>query len=69
MFSTVYYGEYKCYGPGADREQRVEWSKQLSDEEATVFLSKDFIGGKDWLRPAPSHFKNAPKQTQNKEIN
>ncbi|WZZ53902.1 hypothetical protein YC2023_054009 [Brassica napus] len=58
---TVYYGEYKCYGPGADRTQRVKWSKQLSDDEATVFLSKDFIGGKDWLRPAPSHFKNAPK--------
>ncbi|EOA37744.1 hypothetical protein CARUB_v10012537mg, partial [Capsella rubella] len=30
--------------------QRVKWSKQLSDDEATVFLSKDFIGGKDWLR-------------------
>ncbi|KAL0741474.1 hypothetical protein Bca4012_082987 [Brassica carinata] len=58
---TVYYGEYKCYGPGADRKQRVKWSKQLSDDEATVLLSKDFIGGKDWLRPAPSHFKNAPK--------
>ncbi|EFH56650.1 pectinesterase family protein [Arabidopsis lyrata subsp. lyrata] len=55
--NTVYYGEYKCYGPGADRGQRVKWSKQLSDDEATVFLSKDFIGGKDWLRPAPSHFK------------
>ncbi|CAN7136619.1 unnamed protein product [Brassica rapa subsp. narinosa] len=58
---TVYYGEYKCYGPGADRKQRVKWSKQLSDDEATVFLSKDFIGGKEWLRPAPSHFQNAPK--------
>ncbi|KAL0773887.1 hypothetical protein Bca101_039038 [Brassica carinata] len=58
---TVYYGEYKCYGPGADRTQRVKWSKQVSDDEATVFLSKDFIGGKDWLRPVPSHFKNAPK--------
>ncbi|EOA34669.1 hypothetical protein CARUB_v10022232mg, partial [Capsella rubella] len=59
--NTVYYGEYKCYGPGADRGQRVKWSKQLSDDEATVFLSKNFIGGKDWLRPTPSHFKIAPK--------
>ncbi|CAN6900495.1 unnamed protein product [Brassica oleracea] len=59
--NTVYYGEYKCYGPGADRRERVKWSKQLSDEEATVFMSKDFIGGKDWLRPAPSHFKAALK--------
>ncbi|CAH8360660.1 unnamed protein product [Eruca vesicaria subsp. sativa] len=62
--NTVYYGEYKCYGPGADRKQRVRWSKQLSDEEATVFMSKDFIGGKDWLRPAPSHFRLFPNQTQ-----
>ncbi|CAH2061583.1 unnamed protein product [Thlaspi arvense] len=59
--NTVYYGEYKCYGPGADRRQRVKWSKELSEEEASVFLSKDFIGGKDWLRPAPSHFKSALK--------
>ncbi|CAA7044804.1 unnamed protein product [Microthlaspi erraticum] len=58
---TAYYGEYKCYGPGADRRQRVKWSKQLSHDEATVFLSKNFIGGKDWLRPLPSHFKKAPK--------
>ncbi|XP_010526612.1 PREDICTED: putative pectinesterase 11 [Tarenaya hassleriana] len=57
--STVYYGEYRCYGDGADRSKRVKWSKQLSDEEAAAFLSKDMIGGKDWLRPAPSHFRTS----------
>nr|POE92145.1 laccase-11 [Quercus suber] len=43
--STVYYGEYQCYGPGANRTKRVGWSKSLSNQEATPFLTKDMIGG------------------------
>lgn len=57
MISTVYYGEYQCYGPGANKTKRVEWSKSLSNEDAAPFLTKDIIGGKDWLRPAQTHFK------------
>ncbi|TXG64556.1 hypothetical protein EZV62_011550 [Acer yangbiense] len=55
--STVFYGEFKNYGPGADRSKRVLWSRGLSNDEAAVFLTKDVIGGKDWLRPAPKNFK------------
>lgn len=55
--STVYYGEYQCYGPGANRTKRVEWSHSLSNNEATPFLTKDMIGGQGWLRPTPTHFK------------
>ena len=55
--STVYYGEYQCYGPGANRAKRVGWSKSLSNQEATPFLTKDMIGGQGWLRPSPTHFK------------
>ncbi|KAL5790928.1 hypothetical protein ACOSQ2_005816 [Xanthoceras sorbifolium] len=55
--STVFYGEYKNYGPGADRSKRVQWSRSLSNDEAATFLTKDVIGGKDWLRPAPKSFK------------
>ncbi|XP_021864240.1 putative pectinesterase 11 [Spinacia oleracea] len=55
--SNVVYGEYKCYGPGANRAKRVTWSKGLTNEEATPFLSKDMIGGRAWLRPAPTKFK------------
>ncbi|KAM3743161.1 hypothetical protein ACB098_07G123500 [Castanea mollissima] len=55
--STVYYGEYRCYGPGAERTKRVGWSKSLSNQEATPFLTKDIIGGQGWLRPLPTHFK------------
>ncbi|GKV21146.1 hypothetical protein SLEP1_g31154 [Rubroshorea leprosula] len=55
--STVYYGEYKCYGPGADTSKRVQWSQSLSEDEAAPFLTKHMIGGTTWLRPAPTHFK------------
>ncbi|KAL5563014.1 hypothetical protein UlMin_032761 [Ulmus minor] len=55
--SSVYYGEYECSGPGADRSKRVEWSQSLSSDEAAPFLTKDLIGGKDWLRDLPTQFK------------
>lgn len=55
--STVCYGEYKCYGPGANRTKRVKWSSSLSSDEAAPFLTMDMIGGRDWLRPVPTHFK------------
>lgn len=55
--SNVFYGEYKCYGPGASREERVTWSRSLTEEEAAPFLTKDMIGGRGWLRPVPTHFK------------
>uniref|UniRef100_A0A803NQR4 Pectinesterase n=2 Tax=Cannabis sativa TaxID=3483 RepID=A0A803NQR4_CANSA len=55
--STVYYGEYKCYGPGANRSKRVGWSRSLTSDEAASYLTKDMIGGRDWLRPPPTRFK------------
>ncbi|XP_022727201.1 putative pectinesterase 11 isoform X2 [Durio zibethinus] len=57
---TVYYGEYKCNGPGADTSKRVQWSHRLSHDEAAPFLTKDIIGGRGWLRPAPTNFKSRP---------
>ncbi|XP_019170363.1 PREDICTED: putative pectinesterase 11 [Ipomoea nil] len=54
---TVYYGEYKCYGPGADRSKRVEWSRSLSKAEAKPFMTKKMIEGQEWLRQAPTNFK------------
>ncbi|CAK7329683.1 unnamed protein product [Dovyalis caffra] len=56
--STAFYAEYKCYGPGADRSKRVEWSKSLSDDEAAPLLTKDVIGGEvglGALRQPPSN--------------
>ncbi|XP_044509713.1 putative pectinesterase 11 [Mangifera indica] len=56
---TTYYGEYKNYGPGADTSKRVGWSDKLSNEEAAPFLTKDMIGGTDWLRSSPKNFKKS----------
>ncbi|GLT86217.1 hypothetical protein SLE2022_043710 [Rubroshorea leprosula] len=55
--STVYYGEYMCYGPGADTSKRVQWSQSLSENQAAPFMTIDMIGGRSWLRRTPSHFK------------
>jgi pectinesterase len=49
---TVFYAEYKCSGPGANRQGRVPWSKELSDQQAAPFGSVAFIDGKSWLLPA-----------------
>ncbi|XP_065879464.1 putative pectinesterase 11 [Euphorbia lathyris] len=64
--SKVMYGEYKCYGPGADRSKRVQWSHDLSTAQAAPFLTKDIIGGQSWLRSSPNTFTKAstiPKPT------
>lgn len=47
--STVYYGEYECFGPGANRSGRVEWSRSLTTEEASI-ISKDMINCKSWIK-------------------
>ena len=41
---TAYYGEYKCTGPGSDTSQRVSWSHQLSDEEASTYTMENILG-------------------------
>ncbi|KAF2290093.1 hypothetical protein GH714_002085 [Hevea brasiliensis] len=57
--STVFYAEYKCYGPGANRAHRVEWSQSLSMEEAAPYLTKAMIGGQSWLRVHQPTLKEA----------
>ncbi|KAG8659999.1 hypothetical protein MANES_02G101400v8 [Manihot esculenta] len=32
---TVFYGQYKCSGPGADFGGRVSWSRELTEQEST----------------------------------
>ncbi|KAG7035083.1 putative pectinesterase 11, partial [Cucurbita argyrosperma subsp. argyrosperma] len=45
--------------PRANRAKRVVWSRSLSTDEAAKLFTKDMIGGRGWLRPAPSHFKRS----------
>ncbi|XP_071937496.1 putative pectinesterase 11 [Coffea arabica] len=61
--STAYFGEYKCYGPGANRSNRVKWYHSLSNHDAAPFLTKTMIGGRAWLRPVPTHFKQQTGST------
>ncbi|KAI4350787.1 hypothetical protein L6164_005203 [Bauhinia variegata] len=47
---TVFYGQYKCTGPGAGYAGRVSWSRELTDEEAKPFISLSFIDGFEWIK-------------------
>jgi pectinesterase len=44
---TARYAEYKNYGPSADPLKRVNWARQLTNEEATLLTVKTFFG--DWF--------------------
>ncbi|KAG2317746.1 hypothetical protein Bca52824_020868 [Brassica carinata] len=46
----LYHAEYKCHGPGAERQRRSEWAKELiTKQEVECLLSIDFIDGTSWL--------------------
>jgi len=45
----VMLAEFNCTGPGSDAAKRVPWSRRFTMNEATKYLSVDFINGKDWL--------------------
>lgn len=47
---TVFYGQYKCTGAGANYIGRVPWSRELTDEEAKPFISLSFIDGTEWIK-------------------
>nr|XP_027074283.1 probable pectinesterase 53 isoform X2 [Coffea arabica]XP_027078055.1 probable pectinesterase 53 isoform X2 [Coffea arabica] len=46
---TVFYGQFKCSGPGANFGGRVSWSRELTQQEAKPFISLSFIDGREWL--------------------
>ncbi|PQM38960.1 putative pectinesterase 63 [Prunus yedoensis var. nudiflora] len=52
--STVFYGEYKCSGPGSSMVGRVKYTKQLTGEQIKPFLSLGYIQGSKWLLPPPN---------------
>ncbi|KAJ7559877.1 hypothetical protein O6H91_04G106500 [Diphasiastrum complanatum] len=47
---TVFYGQYKCSGPGSAENNRVTWSHELTDAQAAPFQSISFIQGQQWLQ-------------------
>lgn len=48
---TAYLAEYKSTGKGANDAARVKWSHQLTDAEAKIFLTDNFLKGKDNWKP------------------
>ncbi|CAL5093038.1 unnamed protein product [Urochloa decumbens] len=49
----VYYGEYRCSGPGAIAQKRIGWSLILSDVQAKPFTGTHFVYGDSWILPPP----------------
>ncbi len=45
--STARYAEYNSTGPGGNKETRVKWAKQLSEEEVKKYALKNILG--DWI--------------------
>lgn len=44
---TAFYAEYGSKGPGANVMERVSWSHQLTDEEASKYSVKSVLAGAD----------------------
>lgn len=42
-YKTTRYAEYKNYGPGANVSKRVDWIRQLTDEEAKEYDVQKFL--------------------------
>jgi len=43
-YKTARYAEYKNYGPSSDASKRVNWSRQLTDEDAKEYTLKNVFG-------------------------
>lgn len=56
----AFYAEYDCTGPGAATDQRVDWSRQLTQAEAQQFSKENFLKGDDGWAP----WKDNPPTTR-----
>ncbi len=50
---TARYVEYQCTGPRADRSKRPDWTKELSDDEASKMTVENILSGADHWDPTP----------------
>ncbi|KAF8022812.1 hypothetical protein BT93_F0354 [Corymbia citriodora subsp. variegata] len=62
---TVYYGQYKCYGPGANTSRRVPWSRVLIGKDVSPLLTTNMVDQQSWFRNVPSIFDEANLNSKN----
>ncbi|PKA52238.1 putative pectinesterase 8 [Apostasia shenzhenica] len=48
---TVFYGEYKCSGAGANQTLRAPYVLKMNDTQAAPFLNASYVDGDQWLLP------------------
>ncbi|KAH7542918.1 probable pectinesterase 15 isoform X1 [Ziziphus jujuba] len=46
---TVFFGEYECFGHGANYMNRVSFAKQLDQSVAARFMDISYINGSEWI--------------------
>ncbi|KAK4583023.1 hypothetical protein RGQ29_025978 [Quercus rubra] len=52
---TIFFGEYRCLGPGANYTNRTSYGKQLEQSEATLYMEITYINGDEWLSYHRNH--------------
>ncbi|KAM0923528.1 hypothetical protein ACQ4PT_005470 [Festuca glaucescens] len=52
--SGIYYGEFKCSGPGSDAKKRVGWAQDLTEAQAKPFIGTHYVFGDSWILPPPT---------------
>ncbi|KAK1282052.1 putative pectinesterase 8 [Acorus calamus] len=48
---TIFYGEYKCSGPGSNTMMRASYVLMLNDTQASPFINVSYVDGDKWLQP------------------
>ncbi|BAF28827.1 putative pectinesterase 63 [Oryza sativa Japonica Group] len=64
--SGIYYGEFKCTGPGSDAKKRVGWALDLTADQAKPFIGTHYIYGDSWILPPPDGKSAASTSTASK---
>jgi pectinesterase len=48
---TTFYAEYNSSGPGANKEERVKWAKQLTAKQRKQYAVNNILKGGDNWKP------------------